>query len=98
MAVTVTHRPKQRSLFAFLLMCGLIAAAIAVNQIPAMANSPVPGLLAVAGIVAGFWIAVRIRCSNCGVTLSTTFPYMGGGAILLWAVNEHCRKCGQLLR
>ena len=98
MAATATYGPKQRSLLAFLLMCSLIAAAIAVSQIPAIAGSLVSGLLAVAGIVAGFWIAVRIRCSNCGVTLSTTFPYMGGGAILLWAVNEQCRKCGQPLR
>ena len=98
MAMATTYRPKQRSLLAFLLMCGLSAAAIAVSQIPAVAGSLIPGLLAAAGVIAGFWIAVRIRCSSCGVTLSTTFPYMGGGAILLWAVNEHCRKCGQPLR
>jgi len=90
-------RPKQRSFLAFLVMSGSIAAAVALSQIPYVAHSFVPGALALGGIVVGFWIAVRIKCPTCGVTLASSFPYMGGGTILLWAVSERCRKCQQPL-
>ena len=97
MGTSQLQRPKHRSLVAFLIMCGSIAAAIGLSQVPAVASSLLPGVLAAGGIIGAFWIAVRIKCPHCGVTLSSTFPYMGGGTVLLWAVNERCRKCHQPL-
>lgn len=89
--------PKQRSLAAFVLFCLSIALAGAVAQMSTIEASLAPGLLAVGGILTAYWLVARTKCPHCATPLARNFPFSGGGAILLWAVTEHCPKCKEPL-
>ena len=98
MHIARSRSPKQRSLAAFVLMCASIALATAVAQMSTVVTSLAPGLLAVGGILTAYWIVARMKCPHCGAMLARNFPFKGGGAILLWAVNERCPKCNEPLK
>src|SRR6266850_623026 len=91
------HRdgPKRQSLVAFIVLISCLPIGIAIAYVPHFTGWEVLAGLPLLVVVAGFYIAIRIRCPRCGERLSSRLPYKGGGGILLWAVTEQCPNCGQ---
>src|SRR5688572_14806012 len=89
--------PKQMSLLAFAVVVLSVAIGALLALVPPFSWSQFLWVLPGLALVAGFLIALRIRCPGCGAILSRSFPYKGGGAILLWVARERCPKWRQEL-
>src|SRR5262245_58357802 len=90
--------PKAKSLIAFALL--MLWVPIVASLVFLDTSTPLGALLTIlpaVAIIAGFIVAVRIKCSSCHAPLSKHFPYKGGGAVLLWAAQEQCPECGVTL-
>ena len=89
--------PKRQSLAAFAVLLSWVPIALVVHYLPQFQWSDLLIALPLLAAMAGFFLAVRIHCPNCGTRLSHRFPFKGAGGILLWAVNEKCPNCGRPL-
>ena len=81
---------KKRSLVAFLLVItGPILAMGLASKFGEIAGV----VYAAFAMGIGWMIAIRLRCPHCGVRLADSFPYKGGGGVLLWVTKGKCPKC-----
>lgn len=97
MAPEPAPSPKRKSLISFIVLMSWVPIALVLTYIPAFPWSELLWALPALPILGGIFIALRINCPHCGARLSASFPYMCGGAVVLWAVNEQCPKCGRAL-
>ena len=88
---------KRKSVLASLL---LVVGAILLGVVPDM-TFPFDIAVGVAGALAfgvAFLVAARLKCDECGVRISSRFPFRNPGILLiLWAAKDRCRNCGAWL-
>ena len=84
--------PRGKSLCAFVFVVCSFGLLVLVGE-ASFKSRPWLALIPAAFVLIGFYGAIKIRCPSCGMSLHAKSPFRGGGAILLWAVQESCPHC-----
>ena len=83
MTLMDARNPRQLSFLAFLVLGSSVVFVGLLSMVPSFPWSEVFLVLPALAIILGFFIAARIKCSHCGARLVESYPFKGGGAILL---------------